>query len=129
MSIPGLLNHQFSSSNTPYLPTDSRPEAPTVEKQLHDKNSLLHFVKKLIELHKTTPSLYAESDINILLREYPFVYERTDGEKTIFVAINPSKYTHTYTLPSMSKVLIFQNVEYEGKTLIMKSTSFIIAEA
>lgn len=73
-------NYQFSSSDTPYLPADSCPNAPTVERQLHEKNSLLHFVKKLIELHKNIPALHTESDFNILLREYPFVYERTDGE-------------------------------------------------
>ena len=121
-------NKGFSSSDTPYLPTDSRPEAPTVEKQLHDENSLLHFVKKLIELHKTTPALQAESDINILLREYPFVYERTDGVKTIFIAINPSNNTYNYSVPAFSKVIISQNVAQNDGYITMDGVSFIVAE-
>ena len=83
---------------------------------------------KLISLRSEIPALQADGEFGVLLNSYPFVYERT-ADKKYYVAINPSKYTHTYTLPSMSKVLLSQNVEYEGNTLIMKSTSFIIAEA
>ena len=121
-------NKGFSSTDTPYLPTDSRPEAPTVEKQLQDKNSLLHFVKNLVELHKTIPALHAESDINILLRDYPFVYERTDGIKTIFIAINPSNNTYDYSAPAFSKVLISQNVTQNDGNITMNGVSFIVAE-
>jgi len=121
-------NHQFSPSDTPYLPTDSRPEAPTVEKQLSDKNSLLNFVKKLIELHKTIPALYAESGFNILFRDYPFVYERTDGQKTIFVAVNPSARSCDYSAPAFKKVILSQNVEQKEGFITMNGVSFIVAE-
>ncbi len=122
-------NHGFSESDNPYLPTDKRDSAPTVEKQLKDKNSILHLVKKLTSLRREIPALQADGEFKVLLNSYPFVYERTGNNKKYYIAINPSKYEHTYTLPSMSKVLISQNVELEGTTLIMKSVSFIIAEA
>lgn len=121
-------NKGFSSSETPYLPTDSRPEAQTVEKQLQDKNSLLHFVKNLVELHKTIPALHADGDINIILRDYPFVYERTDGIKTIFIAINPSNNTYDYSAPAFSKVIISQNVTQNEGKITMNGVSFIVAE-
>ena len=121
-------NKGFSSSDTPYLPTDSRPGAPTVEKQLHDKDSLLNFVKKLIELHKTIPAFHANSGINIILRDYPFVYERTDGVKTFFVAINPSNNTYNYSVSAFSKVIISQNVAQNDGCITMNGVSFIVAE-
>ncbi len=121
-------NHGFSESDTPYLPTDSREGAPTVSEQEKDENSILNFVKKLIALHKKTPALHAEGDFNILLPEYPFVYERADGNKKLFIAINPSQYRHYYDLPSLRKVLLSQNAEIKDDILIMDGVSFIIAE-
>ena len=121
-------NHQFSSSDEPYLPTDSRTGAPTVEKQLNDEDSLINFVKKLIEIHKTIPALHAEGDLNILLRDYPFIYERTDGTKTIFIAINPSGREYSYSAPEFKEILISHNVEQKEDCIRMQGVSFIVAE-
>ena len=50
-------NHGFSTSDNPYLPTDARDGAPNAEDQLKDKDSLLLFVKELVNLHKSEPAL------------------------------------------------------------------------
>ena len=121
-------NHGFSVSDTPYLPTDSRKGAPTVEMQKKDENSLLSFVKKLVALHKETAALHAEADFNILMPGYPFVYERMAEGKKLFIALNPSQYSHYYDAPKFSKILLSQNVEQKGDRLIMNGISFIIAE-
>lgn len=121
-------NHGFSTSDTPYLPTDNRKGAPTVETQEKDENSILSFVKNLIALHKETASLHAEADFNILLSGYPFVYERMAGGKKLFIALNPSQYRHYYDAPKLSKILLSQNVEQKGDQLIMNGMSFIIAQ-
>lgn len=122
-------NHGFSTSDTPYLPTDNRKNAPTVENQLKDSDSLLNFVKELITLHKSTPALYAEADFEVLLADYPFVYERIYDGKRIFIAINPSKYEKTYTPKAkLGKIIMCQNAEYNGTELAMNGVSFIIAE-
>ncbi len=121
-------NHGFSTSDTPYLPTDSREDAPTVEAQENDENSLLLFTKKLIALHKDNTTLHAEADLNILMSGYPFVYERMADGKKLFIALNPSQYVHRYDAPKLGKILLNQNVERNENQLIMKGVSFIIAE-
>lgn len=100
-----------------------------MESQLQDENSILHLVKKLISLRKEASAFYAESEFNVLLNTYPFVFERSAENKKYYIAINPSKYSFTYQLPSAGKVLLSQNVEIEGTTLTMKGVSYIIVEA
>lgn len=122
-------NHGFSESDNPYLPVDERENAPTVEEQLEDENSILNLVKKLISLRKGIPAFYAEGNFDVLLNTYPFVYERSDENKKYYIAVNPSKYTHTYKLPSISKTVLSENVDVDGTELTMKGVSYIIAEA
>ncbi len=121
-------NHGFSESDQPYLPTDSRENAPTVAAQQNDPDSLLSFVKKLIALHRGDQRLWADSDFNILLADYPFVYERACEGKSLFVAINPSGQKRTYESGAFSRVYLSQNVSFEGNTLVMDGVSFLIAE-
>lgn len=121
-------NHGFSTSDTPYIITDERDGAPTVESQIGDENSLLSFVKKLVHIRKTTSAFHPEAELDILMPGYPFVYERTDNGKKMFVAINPSGYRHYYDAPKLDKILMSQNVKFEGDRIVMDGVSFIIAE-
>ena len=121
-------NRGFSNSDRPYLPTDNREDAPTVATQENDPVSLLSFTKQLIALHKNDNRLWADGGFHILLPEYPFVYERGNGSRKLFVAINPSQYTRYYDAPAFSKIHLSQNVLFEGERLVMEGVSFIIAE-
>lgn len=121
-------NHGFSESDTPYLPTDNREGAPTVEAQQKDENSVLNFVKKLIKIHKDIPALWADADFNILLPSYPFVYEREAEGKKLFIAINPSDYRHYYDAPPFKNILVSQNISHKNGQLVMDSVSFVVAE-
>lgn len=122
-------NHGFSTSDYPYLPTDLREGAPTVEAQLEDKKSVLNFVKQIISLHKSLPALHAEGDFKVLLADYPFVFQREADGKRILVAINPSKYEKTYEIKKTpAKILMSQNVEVDGNNIKLNGVSFIIAE-
>lgn len=121
-------NHGFSESDNPYLPTDSRKGAPTVEKQLADEDSLLCFVRKLIMFRKNNPELSQVSDLNILMPGYPLVYERTVGYRKFLVAINPSGYCHHYDMPEIKEVVFSQNVEVSGSHLLMNGASYIVVE-
>ena len=69
-------NHGFSTSDTPYLPTDNRDKAPTVANQINDRDSILSFVKELIGLHKENSALWADSEFKVLRAGYPFIFER-----------------------------------------------------
>jgi len=122
-------NHGFSESDNPYLPTDSRENTPTVEAQLNDKDSLLCFVKNLIDLHKSNKAFHAEGDFNILMKDYSFVYERMDGKDRFFIAINPSERKCVYNNPPEFKsILINKNTSIDNRKLIMEGVSFIIAQ-
>lgn len=121
-------NHGFSTSDTPYLSTDNRPGAPTVEAQEKDENSVLNFTKKLIAVKKENPAFCAEADLNILLNSYPFVYERAADSKKFFIAINPSDSKHYFDAPKLGKILLEQNVSFDGDKLVLGGVSFIVAE-
>lgn len=122
-------NHGFSESDNPYLPTDSRPGAPTVENQINDEDSLLYFVKSLIKLHREEPAFYAESGFNILLADYPFVYERFYNDERILIAINPSGKQKIYKVDSIpEKVLMSQKARLEDNEIILDGVGFIIAK-
>jgi len=121
-------NHGFSQSDEPYLPTDSREGAPTVENQLKDENSLLLFVKKLIALHKSEKAFHAEGDFNIIERGYPFVFERFADNKKFLIAINPSDRQCCIKAHGIRKIVLSQNAESDGECLKMGSVSFVIAE-
>lgn len=120
-------NHGFSESDTPYLPTDSRHGAPTVEGQINDEDSLLSFVKRLISLHKERSALHASAPIRILNTEYPFVFERGEGEGAIIVALNPSDKEYAVDITSVKKILS-QNAEYSDGKLRMGNVSIFIGE-
>ena len=121
-------NHGFSVSDTPYLSTDSREGAPTVEEQEKDEDSLLVFVKKLIALHKETAALHADADFNVLMSGYPFVYERMADGKKLLIALNPSAERRCFDAPKLGKILLSQNVEQRGEQLVMDGVSFLMAQ-
>ena len=121
-------NHGFSNSNTPYLPTDPRENAPTVADQENDPDSLLSFVKQLIALRRNDPRLWADGAFEILLPSYPFVYTRMKNGKKLLIAINPSARSRYYDGPTPSRILLSQNVSIEDGRLTLGGVSFLIAE-
>ena len=100
----------------------------TVEQQLADPDSLLHFVRKLIAYHKATDALWAEGELEILEPGYPFVYVRSSGEKKVLVAINPSDTCRYIPMAEGGKPVFVQNAKVENGMLVMDSVSFYVAE-
>lgn len=121
-------NHGFSTSDTPYLPTDSRPGAPTVADQAADPDSVLSFVKSLIALYRQTPALWAGAEFEVLFAGYPFVFTRTEGDQKLLIAINPSQYRQYYEFPALGKILLQQNITEENGQPILNGCSFLVAE-
>ena len=84
-----------------YLPVDRSENAPTVEEQLADENSLLHVVRKLVTLRTTSDALGSDGAVEFLNREnhgYPLVYTRTDGVETYLICMNPGAQSQTVDL-------------------------------
>lgn len=79
-------NLGFSNSDTPYLPVDSAKDAPTVENQKNDANSIYKVVTDIIKLRHQNPELQADGDFQVLYakdNKFPFVYKR--GSFVMFV--------------------------------------------
>lgn len=69
-----------------YLPQDPDPERPTVAEQMDDPQSLLHFVRGLVQLRKSIPALGTRPSRRLLAVGYPLVYLRNE---THLVVVNP----------------------------------------
>lgn len=122
-------NRGFSTSkNGLYLPVNDVAEQ-SVESMEKDENSLLNTIRKLTKIRKANPAFAADQGLKIVTMEnggYPFAYERTDGEKTFFVAINPSE--KAASVEASGKVLLSQNCKIENNRIELTGKSFIIIE-
>jgi glycosidase len=79
-----------------YLPLDPEPNAPHVAAQEADPDSLLHFVRRLLELRRAVPALGNDAPFEPLVAEagrYPFVYWRGDRAEGVLIAVNPAART------------------------------------
>lgn len=121
-------NHGFSDSDTPYLPTDSRPHAPTVAEQQNDPQSILNFVKQLTALHRAHPALHADAAFAVLAAGYPFVFTRSAEGRTVFVAVNPSATEQTVAHPPLATVYAEQNTTVGTAESTLHGVSLLIAE-
>jgi maltose alpha-D-glucosyltransferase/alpha-amylase len=76
-----------------YLPADPAEDAPNVEVEEKDINSLLNRTRRLIKLKNTEPALAAYAEFAPLYAEansYPFVYARAKDKDVVLVFLNPS---------------------------------------
>ena len=92
------LGFSTVESDRLYLPMDSAPDAPTVESQTNDPQSLLNRVRSLIKLRKTEPALAAYAEfVPVIAREnsYPFVFIRAAGKDRILAIFNPANRNET----------------------------------
>ena len=114
-----------------YLPIDPAKDAPTVSEQEKDKNSLLHFTRKLIALRAKYSPLGNDGAFRPLYAEagcYPFVYERSDATGRFAIAINPAEATCTVTLPELkgAKLMFNERAKLTGQSLALDGISFAI---
>jgi len=110
-----------------YLPVDPSPDAPNVEAQEKDPNSLLNKTRKLIALRHNEPALanYAEfvpiypsaDEKHPSPSIYPFVYTRAAGNDVVLVMLNPKAEAQDATFPV--------NVKYK-KTQLLAGDKFDI---
>ncbi len=128
-----------------YLPVDPSPDAPNVEDQQNNPNSLLNRTRRLIALHHSEPALanYAEfvplypgpSDAS----PYPFVYARAADKDVVLVMLNPraeasdatfkvnTKFRRT-TLLAGDKFPLTHNKKTGDVTIHMPGTSYAIVK-
>lgn len=76
-----------------YLPVDPAADAPNVEAQEKDTNSLLNIVRKLIAMKKAEPALAAYAEfvpVYAKKNTYPFIFARAAGDDIILAIFNPA---------------------------------------
>ena len=101
----GTANGGFSTAPIEkiYIPQDPDPNRMTVEKAEADPNSLLHYVRTLLNLRKEVKPLGADASwrlVSSLDQPYPMVYERKLGNERCYVVLNPSGKQVSVTLPA-----------------------------
>ncbi len=121
-------NHGFSTADKIYIMCDNSEDAPTVEQQMNDPESLLNSMKRLIKIRKSHTALQEDGEIKIISNGYPAVYERSDDKEKIRVMINPSDREYTFDDLKIKNVLIERNTEIGGGKAFMKGCSYLIYE-
>ena len=120
-------NYGFSTADTTYVPCDPSQDAPTVEAQLQDENSLLNHVKRMVEIRKAHPALQEDGEFTVVSKtSYPAVYERSLGDEIIRVIINPSTRTSVVEDVHVDEVYIAHNVAVDGTTATVGACSYMV---
>ena len=119
-------NHGFSAADKTYIATDNSENAPTVEAQESDKNSLLENMKKLIKIRKTNPALEEDGDFKLIDGGYPAIYERTFDNEKIIIALNPSEREYNIGELPDGKMLDNKDVDFKDGSFVMKGRSYLI---
>jgi maltose alpha-D-glucosyltransferase/alpha-amylase len=143
-------NLGFSTSDPAnlYLPVDPAPDAPNVEAQENNPNSLLNKTRRLIALRHSEPALanyaefvpiYPSYTQNSASSIYPFVYARAAGKDVVLVMLNPKatasdatfnvnvKFKNTKLLAG-DKFKIEHNKKSGDITIHMPATSYAIVK-
>ena len=110
-----------------YLPVDSAEDAPTVEMQENDKDSLLNTVRSILELRHNEEDLKADALLVPVCTEpdKPFVYKR--GE--LLCAVNPAGESTEVDLGcAISGEVIFKigDASFADGKLCMAAQSFAV---
>jgi maltose alpha-D-glucosyltransferase/alpha-amylase len=117
MQWDGGKHYGFSDTDQDiYLPQDESADAPTVQAQQEDPDSLWHVTRKLIALRKENADLQADGDFEVLFAEageFPFIWQR--GHFT--AAVNPSGRPVTAVLPENC----YETVYSIGSTAVNKA--------
>ncbi len=129
---PMQWNHEknlgFSSADPKdiYLPVDPAEDAPTVEAQLADPDSLLNTVKAVLALRHGEEQLQADADFSVVCSEpdKPFVYRRG----SLLLAVNPNGQDRSVGIAAcgLTKIFAIGSAELRNGTLTMGPQSFAV---
>ncbi len=107
------LGFSTSEPENLYLPVDNTTDAPNVQSQEEDPNSLLNRVRRLIKLKKNEPALAAYAEfVPVYAKEntYPFIFARAAEEDIILAVFNPAAREETARFSLNIKVKEFNLV-------------------
>ena len=120
-------NLGFSDADECYLPVDTSADAPTVENQKDDPESIYKVVKDVIALRHSNKDLGNDGDFKVVYAEkdkYPFVYKRGG----FVIVVNPSNKDVKVPFDFDVKETVYQigKTQVEDKTVTAFASSFAI---
>jgi maltose alpha-D-glucosyltransferase/alpha-amylase len=123
-------NMGFSTADADklYLPVDSHENAPTVENQESNPDSIFHTVKNIIRIrHENNAELGPDGDFEVIYAErnkYPFVYKRG----SFIVGVNPSAESKTIDFAFDAKEVVYQigNASVNDNKLTLDAQSYVL---
>ena len=122
------LGFSTAPAESLYLPVDSAPDAPTVEEQEQDENSMLHTVREIIALRQAHEDLQANGPFEVLYAEknaYPFVYKRG----RFVAAVNPSGKEVQAPVPcNGNPVFAIGSSRLSADGIVLAPQSFVLVE-
>lgn len=110
-----------------YLPVDKSENAPTVERQQGDPDSVYENLRALIALRKANPELSNGSEFEVVYaasHAFPFVYRR--GSFTAFVNPSDEPAAVDYRLNGADIIYTVGGYEDGGKTVTIAPQSFLL---
>lgn len=124
-------NFGFSTADEDklYMPQDKSENAPTVQNQKDDRDSVYKVLTDVIRLRHQIPQLGNESDFQVIYAEkekYPFVYRR--GDYAVF--LNPSDKAVTISFPQgiAEEVYLVGEFRYRCKKATIGASSAAIVK-
>lgn len=111
MQWDNTANCGFSTASPEklYIPVDSSDDRPTVSSQLNDENSVLNELKRIMRVRKENPALQENGEFEAVNTiGYPLIYKRSDGNRTILIAVNPCNKHTEYEIDIKFKEVIYQ---------------------
>ncbi len=97
-----------------YLPVDTATDAPNVNAQESDPQSLLNFCRRLLTLRRSNDALGNSGDFKVIFAEkntYPFVFERSNQRERYWIAINPSAQSVNARLPMLKSASTVEQLD------------------
>lgn len=119
-------NAGFSTTDgETYLPIYDSYREINVKAQEQKENSLINEVKKLVDIKRSHPEIFAcGNQFELISEGYPLVFKRTNGKETLICAVNPSE--RTYTLEeNVRQVLASSNVTFECGKAVLHADSYL----
>jgi maltose alpha-D-glucosyltransferase/alpha-amylase len=126
-------NAGFSKADKLYIPLDKNYKRICVEEEINDPDSLLLFIKTLLEIKRNHVALDNDASFDLIDNKTysPLIYLRKKDEEELLIAINPASEESLVSYPSeMNGNVILSigniNIDEEKKTIHLAPYSLII---
>lgn len=108
-----------------YLPVYDNYVEVNVEEQECTEDSLIKEVKKLVEVKRNHPALFAcGNEFEVVSDDYPVVFKRSNGTDTFICAVNPCEREYTLDMKS-GEVLASSNAEVKDENITLRAISYV----